>query len=156
MSRYPDDEDDLPERNRELTLSTGAILAIYGGPGYSSNCTDDCWINMAESPQPVGSSFKPYVLSTAVNEGMNVFTSQLNGFSPIWIPESPANQTNTEDTLSPTSPPQGIPAQATGGYSGSLYYFKFDEPNENSKAPLPVNVAAAISSDPVLLRKMSA
>lgn len=31
MSRYLDDEDDLPERNRELTLSTGAILAIFLG-----------------------------------------------------------------------------------------------------------------------------
>jgi membrane peptidoglycan carboxypeptidase len=127
---------------------TGAILAVYGGPGYSSGCTDDCWINMAESPQPVGSSFKPYVLATAVNEGMNVFTSQLNGYSPIWIPESPANETTTEDTLSPTSPPTGVSAQANGGYSGGLYYFKFDEDNENSNSPLPVNVAAAISSDP--------
>ncbi len=134
--------------------TTGGILAIYGGPGYESGCTDDCWINMAESPQPVGSSFKPYVLSTAVNEGMNVFTSQLNGFSPIWIPDSPANETTTEDTLSPTSPPPGVSAQANGGWSpspdtpGAIYYFKFDETSENSKAPLAVNVAAAISSDP--------
>jgi membrane peptidoglycan carboxypeptidase len=34
----------------------------------------------------VGSSFKPYVLATAVKQGMNVQTSHLNGFSPLWIP----------------------------------------------------------------------
>ncbi len=134
--------------------TNGAILAVYGGPGYSSNCTDDCWINMAESPQPVGSSFKPYVLSEAVNEGMNVFTSTLNGFSPIWIPESPANTQTTEDTLSVTSPPTGVSASANGGWSpspdapGAIYYFKFDEADEDSGKGLAVNVAAAISSDP--------
>ncbi len=133
---------------------TGGILAVYGGPGYSSGCTDDCWINMAESPEPVGSSFKPYVLSTAVNEGMNVFTSQLNGFSPIWIPESPANTSEVELALSPTSPPTGVSASASGGWSpsadaaGAIYYFKFDEADENSGKGLAVNVAAAISSDP--------
>jgi membrane peptidoglycan carboxypeptidase len=129
---------------------TGGILAVYGGPGYgSSNCaTSGCWINMAESPQPVGSSFKVYVLSAAVNEGMNVFSSQLNGFSPIWIPEKSTSTMLTQMTLSATSPPQGVSPQAVGGYSGNIYYFKFDEKNENSGKPLPVNVAAAISSDP--------
>ena len=39
-------------------------------------------------------------------------------------------------------------AQAVGGSSNGIYYFKFDEPLENSGKPLPVNVAAAISSDP--------
>ena len=129
---------------------TGAILAVYGGPGYGSpycNVTS-CWINMAESPEPVGSSFKIYVLSAAVNEGMNVFSSQLNGFSPIWIPEKGPSPAVTEATMSPTSPPQGVSPNAVGGYSGDIYYFKFDETNENSGKPLPVNVAAAISSDP--------
>ena len=54
---------------------TGGIIAIYGGPGYyrpqlQAGCI--CDINMAEAPHPVGSSFKPYVLATAVNENMNV------------------------------------------------------------------------------------
>ena len=31
----------------------------------------------------MGSSFKPYVLATAVKQGMNVQTSILNGFAPI-------------------------------------------------------------------------
>jgi membrane peptidoglycan carboxypeptidase len=97
----------------------------------------------------VGSSFKPYVLAAAVKEGMNVFTSRLNGFSPIWIPTNSPNLTQTEQTLSPTKPPAGLAASAPGGYStNGVYYFKFDEAAENSGKPLPVNVAAAISSDP--------
>ncbi len=38
------------------------------------------------TPEPVGSSFKPYVLATAVRQNMDVQTSILNGYSPIWIP----------------------------------------------------------------------
>ena len=131
---------------------TGAIVAIYGGTGYASKgCkATSCYINNAESAEPVGSSFKPYVLSTAVNEGMSVFSSKLNGYSPIWIPtNTTGGATTTQLTPSPTSPPPGCSAQAlycqsTNGNS----YFKFDEASENSGQPLPVNVAAAISSDP--------
>jgi membrane peptidoglycan carboxypeptidase len=61
---------------------TGAILAMYSGANYSKNQYDDA----LQSRNQVGSSFKPYVLSTAVSQGMNVQTSQLNGFSPLWIP----------------------------------------------------------------------
>jgi len=133
---------------------TGAIVAIYGGPGYLSStkrCNAvDCWINNAESAQPVGSSFKPYVLATAVNENMNVFTSKLNGYSPIWIPlSSPGGTTATQQMLSPTSVPRGCSAQASVCFvPNGPDYFKFDESDENSGRPLPVNVAAAISSDP--------
>src|SRR5262249_42528939 len=42
--------------------------------------------NALQSYNQVGSSFKPYVLATAVKQGMNVQTSQLTGFSPLWIP----------------------------------------------------------------------
>ena len=131
----------------------GDIVAIYGGPGYGSkrcNVTD-CDINNAESAEPVGSSFKPYVLAAAVNEGMNVFTSKLNGYSPIWIPLSTAggNSTTTQLTLSPTHAPPGCNSQP--GHCESANgnsYFVFNEADEDSHAPLPVNVAAAISSDP--------
>ncbi len=130
---------------------TGAITAVYGGPGWGSkhcNATS-CELNMAEIPEPVGSSFKPYVLSTAVNEGMNVFTSQLNGYAPIWIPTTPADKSTTEMALSPASPPPGVSASAVGGYSSNgIYYYKFPETGENLGKPIPVNFAAAFSSDP--------
>ncbi len=66
----------------------GAIIAIYGGPGYGApNCLRlYCDYNMAEAPHPVGSSMKPYVLAAAINQGMDVQNSVLNGFSPLWIP----------------------------------------------------------------------
>ncbi len=62
--------------------STGAIEAMYSGPNYNKTQYD----NALQSRNQVGSSFKPYVLSTAVQQGMNVQTSRLNGFSPLWIP----------------------------------------------------------------------
>jgi membrane peptidoglycan carboxypeptidase len=131
---------------------TGAIIAVYGGPGWGSkhcNATS-CQLNMAEIPEPVGSSFKPYVLSTAVNEYMNVFTSQLNGYAPIWIPTKSDDASRTEMALSPTSPPPGVSGSATGGYSSNgIYYYKFPGAAETGfDKPLPVNVAAAMSSDP--------
>ena len=137
---------------------TGGIWAVYGGPGYgTANCTrTDCFLNMAEAAEPVGSSFKPYVLSEAVNEGMDVFTSQLNGFSPLYIPllnaNDPRNYSQLELMPSLTSPPPGVPknAQNTHSYlsSGNIWYFTFNEQAENLGKPLAVNAAAAISSDP--------
>jgi membrane peptidoglycan carboxypeptidase len=137
---------------------TGAIVAVYGGPGWPTSfgprakkrCgQSNCFINMAEEAEPVGSSFKPIVLSTAVSEGMNVFTSRLNGYSPIWIPLSTPGPTPAQYTLSPTHQPPGCPAasvntacQSTNGTS----YFVFNETGENYGV-LPVNVAAAESSD---------
>ncbi len=61
---------------------TGAILAMYSGQNYKKRQYDDA----LQSRNQVGSSFKPYVLATAVKQGMNVQTSRLNGFSPLWIP----------------------------------------------------------------------
>jgi membrane peptidoglycan carboxypeptidase len=135
---------------------TGAIVAIYGGPGYLTNTkrclAANCYINMAESAQQVGSSFKPYVLSAAVKAGMSVFTSKLNGYSPIWIPLSSVGTTPKELALSPTSQPPGpnCSAQTQNKVcysSNGASYFLFNESSENT-GPLKVNVAAAISSDP--------
>ncbi|MBV9207291.1 MAG: penicillin-binding protein, partial [Actinobacteria bacterium] len=84
--------------------ATGAIQAMYPGPGYpGSRYVDqhgttrtmtvrecrvlDCEVNMAVyNREQVGSSFKPYVLATAVSQGMDVQTSTLNGYNPLWIP----------------------------------------------------------------------
>jgi membrane peptidoglycan carboxypeptidase len=81
--------------------ATGAIQALYPGPGYPGwkyNGTGHvitakecriiaCNVNMAiYNREQVGSSFKPYVLAAAVEKGMNVQTSTLNGYNPLWIP----------------------------------------------------------------------
>ena len=68
---------------------TGAIEALYPGPGYAGSKYDGtgkiisakycykihCQLNMALTREQVGSSFKPYILATAVKDGMNIKTS---------------------------------------------------------------------------------
>ena len=115
---------------------TGAIVAMYGGPGYSARHCQRyyCEYNMAtESSNQVGSSFKPYVLATAVAQGMNVQNSVLDGYSPIWIPPD----WTATDRLTLSSMTQ--PANPYG-------YWEFNEPFENYRA-LSVPKAAAVSSD---------
>ncbi len=69
----------------------GAIVAMYPGQGQNMSATKcrkyDCDLNTAVyAREQVGSSFKPFVLSTAVNEGMNVKTSILNASPQLWVP----------------------------------------------------------------------
>ena len=71
--------------------STGAIVAMYPGRGQNMPAKQckiyDCDLNTAVyAREQVGSSFKPYVLATAVNEGMNVKTSILNASPELWVP----------------------------------------------------------------------
>ena len=69
----------------------GQILAMYPGPGQSMSVAEckklDCDLNTAVySREQVGSSFKPYVLSAAVADGMNVKTSTLNANPYLCVP----------------------------------------------------------------------
>jgi membrane peptidoglycan carboxypeptidase len=61
---------------------TGEIIAEYPGKGFNisaSQCAGVCQDNAASQLRnQVGSSFKPYVLSTAVLQGMNVQSSVLD------------------------------------------------------------------------------
>jgi membrane peptidoglycan carboxypeptidase len=120
---------------------TGGIIAIYGGPGYSaSHCARlYCDYNMAEAPHPVGSSMKPYVLATAIDQGMDVQNSVLNGYSPLWIP--PAWTTQDQNELSSQRPPAiGAAAAKASGW--------WESQGDASMGPISVSVAAAQSSDP--------
>jgi membrane peptidoglycan carboxypeptidase len=90
---------------------TGAIEASYPGPGYNhKHCKKlNCKWDMAmQSRNQVGSSFKPYVLSMAVKQGMNVQTSVLNGYSPLCVP--PETQPLTRSKRGPASscPKDGV------------------------------------------------
>ena len=105
--------------------ATGAIQALYPGPGFPGSKANgtgpvltarecgvkrmDCQWNMAtQNREQVGSSFKPYILATAVKQGMNVQTSTLDGFNNQYIP--------------PDSEPKMYPATAlppgSSGWSG--------------------------------------
>ncbi len=105
--------------------ATGAIEAMYPGPGYPGKkyvnhegatqtmTTKECEIlhcevNMAVyNREQVGSSFKPYVLSTAVSEGMNVQTSTLDGFDPSYIPPATPFGPNIYATSTQADAPPG-------------------------------------------------
>jgi membrane peptidoglycan carboxypeptidase len=117
---------------------TGAILAMYGGPSYSaSNCTKiNCQWNMAtENREQVGSSFKPYVLATAVSEGMDVQNSILNGIEPMCVPPDYTQAEQLQLSAATTNcPAPGFEVNIPGESSGPL--------------GLGVAKAAAISSDP--------
>jgi membrane peptidoglycan carboxypeptidase len=69
---------------------TGEILAEYPGKGQNLPAKEckiaNCDVNTAVyAREQVGSSFKPYVLATAVNEGMNVKTSILNANQELCV-----------------------------------------------------------------------
>ncbi|HLH82785.1 MAG TPA: transglycosylase domain-containing protein [Trebonia sp.] len=71
--------------------SNGAIVAMYPGRGQNMSPAQckiyDCDLNTAiYAREQVGSSFKPYVLATAVSQGMNVQTSILNASPQLWVP----------------------------------------------------------------------
>ena len=105
--------------------ATGAIEAMYPGPGYPGMKYVDhegathkmtvkecdilhCEVNMAVyNREQVGSSFKPYVLSTAVSEGMNVQTSTLDGFDPLYIPPATDVGPNVYATSDQADAPSG-------------------------------------------------
>ncbi len=101
---------------------TGKIVAFYGGPGYTNNvkrCAKvKCNVNTILTPEPVGSSFKPYVLATAVSQGMNVQTSVMNSHSPLCIP--PDYTTTLQLQLS----------KQTTNCDTELGYWQFNEPSE--------------------------
>jgi len=117
---------------------TGAILAMYAGPNYGLHgrrCQRiECQYNMAlQSRNQVGSSFKPYVLATAVSQGMNVKTSVLNGYAPLWIPPD-STQTERMTFSSVTRPPNPVG------------WYNLPDPSENF-GPITVAKAAAVSSN---------
>jgi len=124
--------------------ANGAIEAVYPGPGYPGSRYVDadgvthtmtvkeckilnCEVNMAVyNREQVGSSFKPYILATAVKQNMNVQTSTLDGFDDLCIPL---------DTQPSTYPVTGTAVDpATGkllGCPASYYGVTNDDTAEN-------------------------
>jgi membrane peptidoglycan carboxypeptidase len=115
----------------------GAILAFYGGPGLFNGpqcqrllCDDNTAMQTREL---VGSSFKPYVLATAVSQGMNVQTSIIDGIEPMCVPpDNTEAERLTLSTVSTNCPPDWFPVNIAGENGGAM----------------SVTKAAAQSSDP--------
>lgn len=115
---------------------TGAILAEYPGRGQNMSpqqCKKYlCDLNTAAyAREQVGSSFKPYVLMEAVKQGMNVRTSILNGFSPLWIPLD--------------SQPMTLASRSQAG--AGVGWFRVHNDNNESLGAMRVSNAEAQSSN---------
>ncbi len=126
--------------------ASGAIQAVYPGPGYpGSRYVDadggthtmtvkecnvlDCQVNMAVyNREQVGSSFKPYILATAVKQNMNVQTSTLDGFDDLCIP--PDTQPSTYPVTGTVEPVTGTVECQSSGIYGS-YGVSNDDAAEN-------------------------
>ena len=108
-------------------VKTGAILAMYSGQNYNKSQFD----NALQSRNQVGSSFKTYVLATAVKQGMNVQTSILDGDSPLWIP--------------PDSSPTTLAKRGNQSPGPGYYQVVNDESGTNSFGPTKVQEATALS-----------
>jgi membrane peptidoglycan carboxypeptidase len=96
---------------------TGAILALYPGRGENNmskkKCTlYDCNENTTLTREQVGSSFKPYVLATAVSEGMDVQNSIMNSSTYLCIP--PAAEPALYSAAIPSSVYLDDPTGSTG------------------------------------------
>jgi membrane peptidoglycan carboxypeptidase len=126
----------------------GAIQALYPGPGftgYKYNGTGrvitakecaaiSCKFNLAwQAHEQVGSSFKPYVLATAVKQYMNVKTSTLDGYNNVYIP--------------PDSDPKAYPATTLPSDSnGWSPVVSNDDAGENGPYTPQVAMAASINT----------
>ena len=119
---------------------TGKILAFYGGPGYDvKHCKRyHCNVDTILTGEPVGSSFKPYVLTTAVSQGMDVRKSVLNSHSPLCIPP------DWSLTLRMQLSKQISPSKC----DTSAGYWVFNEGGENFGTNLNPWEATAVSNDP--------
>jgi membrane peptidoglycan carboxypeptidase len=80
-----------PEPLKEALVAvdprTGAVLAYYGGESGTGN-------NYAEAQRQPGSSIKPYVLATALEQGISV-TARRDGSSPQEFPDREAPVRNS-------------------------------------------------------------
>ncbi len=128
--------------------ASGAIQALYPGPGYAgakyngtgrkitkSYCKKiHCQENMAVyAREQVGSSFKPYILALAVKQGMNVQTSTLDGYNPLSIPPD-----DDPNTYAAAAAPAG-----TAGWSAPVGN---DSSAENGPYTPQVAMAASINT----------
>src|SRR5262249_15261967 len=109
----------------------GAIMAMYSGPNYNGKDCHCQFDNALQSRNQVGSSFKTYVLATAVKQGMNVQTSILDGDSPLWIP--------------PDSSPTLFAKPGSQSPGPGYYKVVNDESGKNSFGPTRVQEATALS-----------
>jgi membrane peptidoglycan carboxypeptidase len=99
--------------------ANGEILAMYPGPGQAMSAKQcavwDCDLNTATyTREQVGSSFKPYVLSAAVADGMNVQTSTLNANQYLCVPKDTEPMVLSSTKVTWSNGTEGCPASEQG------------------------------------------
>ena len=99
MSRLlDDDQDDLPERERELTLSTGAILAIFLGLVLLCAVFFGFGYNLGRKSSTVSNA--PLPAAAHDTEPAGTESSTFDNFKPS--PNSPTSSSSTTTTPAPT------------------------------------------------------
>jgi len=100
MSRLlDDDQDDLPERERELTLSTGAILAIFLGLVLLCAVFFGFGYNLGRKSTAAPSA--PLPVATNDAQPASTGSSTFDNFKPS--PSSPSTPSRTSNAPEPTS-----------------------------------------------------
>ena len=129
---------------------SGAIQALYPGPGWpganyngtgkkisAKYCLKiNCYQNLTLTREQVGSSFKPYVLATAVKEGMNVQTSTLDGYNNLCIPP---------DSAPSKYPVTAIPVPGGIGCQAGSSYYAVGNDSAGENGPYTPQIAMAVS-----------
>jgi cell division septation protein DedD len=128
MSRLlDDDQDELRERDRELTLSTGAILAIFLGLVLLCAVFFGFGYNLGRKSTPVANT--PLPAATNDTEPAGTGSSTFDNFKPS--PSSPSRPAST--AAESTSAPTPTPAVTTNLASNA----------GTQRAPVPVHTAPA-------------
>ncbi|HXS14482.1 MAG TPA: SPOR domain-containing protein [Acidobacteriaceae bacterium] len=128
MSRLLDDEqDDLPERERELTLSAGAILAIFLGLVLLCAVFFGFGYNLGRKSTTVSNA--PLPAATHDTEPAGTGGSTFDNFKP-----SPSSPSGSTPAVSTTSPPVQTSAVSTSAPANTT---------ETRHVPIPVHAAPA-------------
>ncbi|WP_456825043.1 transglycosylase domain-containing protein [Cellulomonas sp. P5_E12] len=96
---------------------SGAILALYGGPDYLADAKNRATYDLIQA----GSTFKPFALITALEQGIPL-TTKFNGNSPQDIPGwDPSSGKNTVRNFEPGNPGSMDLVKATAQSVNTVY-----------------------------------
>jgi DedD protein len=147
MSRLLDDEqDELPQRERELTLSTGAILAIFLGLVVLCGVFFGFGYNLGRKSSTAPTTALPAAASDA--EPADAGSSNFDNFKPS--PSSPRASASTTTTTPP--PPAGSAPTVTRDTEPEAPTAKpsppTPPPSHAASSPAPTTSAPARAAEP--------